>query len=64
MTEKEIYEEIINYIKTDAEIAIPIGRYFNVNGGHITKNEYGKILLEVLCEELENKFLRDAEKRN
>jgi hypothetical protein len=39
-----------------AEIAIPIDRFFTENGGHITKQEYGLVLLEVLCKELKEKY--------
>jgi len=49
-------EEVIEYIKNDSEIAIPIGRFFNDDGSPVTKKQYGLIVLEVLCEELENKF--------
>lgn len=37
----KLYEDIIRYIENDAEIAIPIERFFN---------EDGKVLLEILCQ--------------
>ena len=52
----EVREQIISYIENDAEIAIPIERFFNEDGSHITKKEYGKVLLEILCEELREHF--------
>lgn len=52
----EACEQIINYIEEDAEIPIPIKRFFNEDGSHITKKEYGKVLLEILCVELREKF--------
>ena len=48
-------EEVIKYIENDSEIAIPIDRFF-IDGNHITKKEYGLIVLEILCKELRNKF--------
>jgi hypothetical protein len=53
---KESYlNEIINYIKHDAEIPIPIERFFK-DGESITKKEYGLVLLESLCLELRERF--------
>lgn len=49
-------EVLISYIENDAEIAIPIERFFNKDGNAITKKEYGKILLEILCVELREHF--------
>lgn len=49
-------EKIINYIEFDSEILIPIDRFFNEDGSHITKKKYGLILLEILCAELREKF--------
>lgn len=57
--EKLSIEDVITYIKNDAEIAVPIERLFDSEGNHITKKEYGLILLEILCEELEKKFKRN-----
>lgn len=53
----EVREQIINYIENDAEILIPIERFFNEDGSHISKKEYGKVLLEFLCEELRERFI-------
>lgn len=49
-------EDVVEYIKNDSEIAIPLSRLFNDDGSHITKKQYGLIVLEILCEELKNKF--------
>ena len=49
-------EDVIKYIENDAEIAIPIDRFFDALGNHITKKEYGKILLEILCKELREHY--------
>ena len=49
-------EVLISYIENDAKIAIPIERFFNEDGNAITKKEYGKILLEILCVELREHF--------
>ena len=48
-------EDLIKYIENDAECTIPIERFFNEDGSHITKKKYGLILLEILCEELRSK---------
>lgn len=53
-----VREEIISYIENDAEIMIPIERFFNPDGSHITKKEYGKVVLEILCVELREHFLK------
>lgn len=53
-----VREEIINYIENDAEIMIPIELLFNSDGSHITKTEYGKVVLEILCAELREHFLK------
>lgn len=52
----EVREQIINYIENDAEI-LPIERFFNEDGSHISMKEYGKVLLEFLCEELRERFI-------
>ena len=49
-------EEIISYIENDAEIAIPVDMFFDENGCAITKKRYGQILIEILCNELREKF--------
>lgn len=54
-----VQEELINYIENDAEIAIPINEMFNENGGHITKKEYGLILLKYLVTELRLKIQKN-----
>jgi hypothetical protein len=36
---------------------IPIDRFFNADGSHITKKKYGLVLLEILGQELRDKFL-------
>lgn len=56
--EKEKIKEIINYIENDAEILIPVEDFFKPDGSHITKNEYGKVLLKYLVIELRDKFLK------
>ena len=48
---------LIDYIENHAEIPIPIDEMFNEDGNHITKKEYGKVLLKHLVEELRCKFL-------
>ena len=50
-------EVLINYIENDAEIAIPINELINEDGTHLTKKEYGKVLLKYLCIELRDNFL-------
>lgn len=54
---KPTIKDVIDYIKNDAEIAIPIERLMNEDGSHLTKRDYGLVLLDVLCEELRKKFL-------
>lgn len=51
-----LVDEIINYITKESEIPIPVNRFFHADGTHITQKEYGIILLEILCDELRNKF--------
>lgn len=55
-------EEIISYIENDSKIMIPINRFFDENGDHITKKQYGHILIEILCKELREKFLDNNDK--
>lgn len=59
--DKETAKAIIEYIKNDAEIMIPAERFFNEDGTHLTKKQYGLTLLEFLCEELEEKFVDGRE---
>lgn len=54
---KEIIKKVIDYIEHDAEISIPIEKFFDALGNHITKKEYGLILLKHLVIELKQKFL-------
>jgi len=56
----ETIEEIIRYIE-NAEIAMPIGYMFNDHRDHITKKEYGKVLIHALCKDLKKEFLGIAE---
>lgn len=53
-------EKIIKYIKEDSEIAIPIKELFHESGRHLTKKEYGLVLIKHLVIELEEKFLNQA----
>ena len=46
-----IREALIEEIQ-NTEILIPVERLFDKKGRHITKKEYGKILIELLCEQL------------
>jgi len=55
--EVKVIKKMIDYIKHGSEIMIPSERLMRINGDHITKKEYGLIMLEILCEELEQKFL-------
>jgi hypothetical protein len=56
--DRDTAKNIIDYIKNDAEILIPAERFFDENGNHLTKKQYGLVLLEFLCEELEEKFIK------
>jgi len=56
----ETVEEIISYIENDAEILIPIERFFDENGNHITKKQYGHILIKILCKKLREKFIHNT----
>ena len=47
--------EVIGLIK-ECELLIPIERFFNEDGTHITKKQYGLILLEILEKQLEEKI--------
>jgi len=60
---KEV-EDIINYIENDSEIAIPIDRLFNQDGTHITKKEYGLIVIDILSKELRSKFCNETFKND
>ena len=50
-------KKVIDYIEEDAEIMMPIEELM-VDGKHITKKQYGKVLLKYLCIELKEKFLK------
>ena len=50
-------KELIYYIENDSMILMPIDEFFNDAGEHITKKEYGKVLLKYLCIELRDKFI-------
>ena len=43
---------LIHYIETDAEVLIPIEEMFNKDDTHITKKEYGKLVIKYLMKEL------------
>jgi hypothetical protein len=60
MTEKnELYEKMIQYIESEAEILIPMDELSNKDGSRITKHQYGLVMIKYLCEELREKFLKD-----
>ena len=48
-------EKIIEHIE-NSEILIPIEELFHEDGSHITKKEYGLVLLKYLVIELKEKF--------
>lgn len=48
--------EIINYIENEAEIAIPINELMHEEGRHLTKKEYGHVLLKFLVKELREHY--------
>ena len=48
---------MIEYVERDCACMIPIDRFFNADGSHITKKKYGLVLLEILGQELRDKFL-------
>lgn len=47
---------IIDYIENDAEIAMPINELMHDDGRHLTKKEYGKVLLKYLVLELRKHY--------
>lgn len=47
---------LIDYIETEAEVLIPIEEMFNKDGTHITKNEYGKVVIKYLAKELREHY--------
>ncbi len=48
--------ELIDYIENDAEIAMPINELMHEDGRHLTKKEYGKVLLKYLVKELREHY--------
>lgn len=48
--------EMIDHIE-QAEVGIPIDMFFNDDGSHITKRQYGAILIKILCSDLREKYL-------
>lgn len=56
---KSDIEKVIDYIENDSEVAVPIDRFFNDDGTHITKQKYGRIVLEILVQELRDKFVNN-----
>lgn len=52
----EVREQIIKYIENDAEIAMPINELMHEDGRHLTKKEYGHVLLKYLVIELREHF--------
>lgn len=51
-------EQIINYIENEAEILIPVEELMHKSGRHLTKKEYGIVLIKHLATELREKFLK------
>jgi len=47
---------LIDYIENDAEIAMPINELMHEDGRHLTKKEYGKVLLKYLVKELREHY--------
>lgn len=47
---------LIDYIETEAEVLIPIEEMFNKDGTHITKKEYGKVVIKYLAKELREHY--------
>lgn len=52
----EAREQIINYIENEAEIAMPANELMHESGRHLTKKEYGEVLLKYLVIELREHF--------
>lgn len=52
----EVREQIINYIENEAEIAMPANELMHESGRHLTKKEYGHVLLKYLVIELREHF--------
>jgi len=47
---------LIDYIENDAEIAMPINALMHEDGRHLTKKEYGKVILKYLVKELKQHY--------
>jgi hypothetical protein len=47
---------LIDYAENEAEVLIPIEDMFNPDGTHITKNQYGKVVIKHLCNELREHY--------
>ena len=52
----EVREQIINYIENEAEIAMPVNELMHESGRHLSKKEYGHVLLKYLVIELREHF--------
>ena len=48
--------DVIDYIENDAEIAMPIDELMHEDGRHLSKKEYGKVLLKYLVKELREHY--------
>ena len=49
-------DEVIKYIENDAEIAMPVNELMHEDGRHLSKKEYGHVLLKYLIVELRERF--------
>ena len=49
-------KDVINYVEFDAAIAMPIDELMGEDGRHLSKKEYGKVLLKYLVIELKAHF--------
>ena len=49
-------DEVIKYIENDAEIAMPVNELMHEDGRHLSKKEYGHVLLKYLIVELKERF--------
>jgi len=63
--EERVYsiQEIIEFIQQE-ELPISIEKFFNEDGSHITKKQYGIIVINELCEVLKNKFQPKEQKES
>jgi len=52
-------KSIIEYIEFDVEILMPVNELMNEDGTHLTKKEYGLVLLKYLVIELKEKFINN-----